>query len=100
MRFIPGPTQLEYAPRACAVTNRSDGDFVDLQVSIDDPFPTRLYLKREIVEDAGKLCGMVPAKEVEALREQLAEMETRYAALGRLEEAAAEYAEAVEAVAA
>lgn len=71
MRFIPGPTQLEYSPRACAVTNREDGDFIDLRVVIDRPEPTHLYLKREIVEEAGRLCGMVPAREVEELRERV-----------------------------
>lgn len=74
MRLIEGPTQLPYPPRACAVTNRVDGDFVDLQVVIDRPEPTRLYLKTDIVEQAGRLCGMVPASEVEALKEQLQAM--------------------------
>lgn len=71
MRLIEGPTQLPYEPRACAVTNRDDGDFVDFNVVIDRFTPTRLYLKREIVEEAGRLCGMVPASEVEELRERV-----------------------------
>lgn len=74
MRFIKGPTQLDYPPRACAVTNRSDGDFIDLQTVIDRPEPTRLYLKREIAEEAGRLCGMVPGSEVEDLKAQMADL--------------------------
>ena len=72
MRLIPGPVQLPYPPRACAVTNRADGDFIDFNVVIDRPEPTRLYMKTEVVEEAARLCGMVPAKEVEGLREQMA----------------------------
>lgn len=71
MRLIEGPTQLPYPPRACAVTNREDGDFIDFNVVIDRPEPTRLYLKTEIVEEAAKLLGMVSAKEVEELRERV-----------------------------
>jgi hypothetical protein len=71
VRLIKGPVQLPYPPRACAVTNREDGDFIDFNVVIDRPEPTRLYLKTEIVEEAGRLCGMVPAKEVEELRERV-----------------------------
>lgn len=71
MRFIENPDQLPFPPRACAVTNRDRGDFVDLQVVIDRPMPTRLYLLKEVVEDAGRLVGMVPAREVEELKERL-----------------------------
>lgn len=69
MRLIDAP--LDYPPRACAVTNRADGKFIDCQVVIDRPEPTRLYLKSEIVEEAGRLLGMVPEKEVTELRERM-----------------------------
>jgi hypothetical protein len=69
MRVVTAP--LDHAPKACAVTNREDGELVDMQVIIDRPLPTWLYLKREIVEDAAKLFGMVPAKEVDVLREDM-----------------------------
>lgn len=71
MRLIKGPIQLPHPPRACAVTNREDGDFIDFHTVIDRPEPTCLYLKREIVEEAARLCGMVPKAEVDELREQL-----------------------------
>lgn len=71
MRLIKGPVQLPYPPRACAVTNREDGDFIDFNVVIDRPEPTRLYLKTEIVEEAGQLLGMVPASEVAEIRERV-----------------------------
>jgi len=71
MRLIEGPTQLPYPPRACVVTNRIDGDFIDFQKSVDALQPTHLYVRRQVVEDAGRLCGMVPQSEVEAVREQL-----------------------------
>src|ERR1043165_8373765 len=67
MRLVKAP--LDHPPRACAVTNREDGELIDMQVIIDRPLPTWLYLKREIVEDAARLCGMVPEREVEELRE-------------------------------
>jgi len=76
MRLIEGKTQLPFPPRSCLVTGREDGPFIDFQVVIDRPEPTRLYLKTEIVEEAGKLVGMVPKKRVEELEDQLAEMRT------------------------
>lgn len=72
MRLIKDANQLEYAPRACSVTNRIDGDFVDFQKIIDGlRGPHRLYLKREIVEEAAELCNMVPRREMEAEIERL-----------------------------
>jgi hypothetical protein len=72
MRLIKGPVQLPYPPKACAVTNRETGDFIDFNVVIDRPGPFRLYLRTQVIEDAGRLCGMVPASEVAELREQMA----------------------------
>ena len=71
MRLIEGPTQLPYPPRACVVTNRIDGDFIDFQKSVDALQPTHLYVRRQVVEDAGRLCGMVPQSDVEEVRELL-----------------------------
>lgn len=60
----------ERPPRTCAVTNREVGPFVDFQTQIDPPttLPVNLYLHAAIVEEAARLLGMVPAKEVETLR--------------------------------
>ncbi len=73
----------EHPPRKCAVTGRADGPFIDFQKIIGGPQPTALYLHTLIVEEAAKKLGMVPAKEVDALREQFAELE---ATLTRVEE--------------
>lgn len=79
MRLIKGPVpNLPYPPKACAVTNRIDGDVIDMQTVIDRPEPTRLYLRREVVEKAAQLCDMVPRSEVEELREQLQSLTERF----------------------
>ncbi|HEX6456244.1 MAG TPA: hypothetical protein VF009_06960 [Solirubrobacterales bacterium] len=67
----------ENTPRNCAVTGRDDGPFIDFQKVIDSPLPTHLYLHVLIVEEAAKRLGMVPAKDVEKLRADLAEMSGR-----------------------
>jgi hypothetical protein len=77
MRLIEGPTQLPYPPKACVVTNRIDGDFIDFHKSIDSFNPTHLYVRRQVIEDAGRLCGMVPAAEVEELREGMKALSER-----------------------
>jgi hypothetical protein len=79
MRLIKGQDQLPFPPRACAVTNRDRGDFIDLQVVIDRPEPTRLYLLTEVVEEAAGLLGMVPAKKVEELEADLKAMSKKLA---------------------
>ncbi len=100
MRLIKGPVDLPYPPRACAVSNRIDGDFIDFQVFIDRPEPTRLYLKREVVEDAALMCGMVDGAQVEELRRQVVAMGDQIEQLQdyiRASEEAAQLKEAVSA---
>lgn len=71
MRLIKD-AQLPYPPRACTVTNRIDGDFIDFQKHIEGVRgPHHLYMKREIVEEAAELCGMVNGEQVATLRAQL-----------------------------
>lgn len=77
---------LPYPPRACAVSGRAEGEFIDFNVVIDRPEPTRLYISREIIEEvAREHCDMVAGtnlrqkeewleharKELEELRETL-----------------------------
>ncbi|HZN10477.1 MAG TPA: hypothetical protein VFC61_02300 [Blastocatellia bacterium] len=69
MRLVESP--LDHPPRACAVTNREDGELIDFQVVIDRPLPSWLYLNRLVVEEAGELIGMVPAKKVKKLEERM-----------------------------
>ena len=90
MRLIEGPTQLPYPPRACVITNRIDGDFIDFQKSVDEMRPTHLYVRRQVVEDAGRLCGMVPQSEVEEVRELLMTVSER---LDEVQEQMKTYAE-------
>lgn len=72
MRLIKGPAILPYPPKACVVTNRNDGDFIDFQTVIDTPGPTRLTMRATVVEEAAELLGMVPGRRVKELEDQLA----------------------------
>jgi hypothetical protein len=88
MRLAKAP--FPHPNSTCAVTNREDGEMVDFQKIIDSVQPKPLILKREIVEEAGRLVGMVPAGEVEELRRSFAAVSGR---LGEIEENLHTYAE-------
>lgn len=65
-----GNYPLPYPPRACAVSGRAEGEFVDFNVVIDRPEPTRLYVAREIIEEiAREQFGMVTAGKAKQLEE-------------------------------
>lgn len=64
-------------PKKCLVTGRSDGDLVDFGVDLGGP-PQRLYLRRQTVERAGLLLGMVPQHSHDELKAQIAEFEKRF----------------------
>lgn len=64
-------------PKKCLVTGRSDGDVVDFGVDLGGP-PQRLYLRRQVVEQAGLLLGMVPKHTHDQLNEQVKELEARF----------------------
>lgn len=86
MRLING--DLPYAPRACSVSNRIDGEFVDFNKVIDGlRGPHRLYLKREVVEEAAELCGMIHAREVDKLKGDLAALDAKIEQLAAFVEA-------------
>lgn len=63
----------ERPPSQCAVSGRADGPFVDFQTQIEPPtqVPTNLFLHAGVVEEAAKLLGMVPGKQLEELRGEL-----------------------------
>lgn len=61
---------LHRPPYACAMTGRDDGTLLDTGIEIAGVDP-HLYLRQGIVEEMGKLIGMVPASEVEKLSVQL-----------------------------
>jgi hypothetical protein len=57
-------------PHACAVSGRDDGELIDFGVDLEGVDP-HLYLRIGVVEEAGRLVGMVPKAEVEKLSERL-----------------------------
>ena len=66
---------LRFYPHTCVVTGREDGEMIDFEAERDYVASPHIYIKREVVEEAAtKLCGMVPASEVEELRAQLQEL--------------------------
>lgn len=85
-------------PRQCAVSARDDGPFVDFQVQIDPPThtPTNLFIHALIVEEAGKLVGMVPAREVEEIRAELREVTDEMDAIRDVLTAAGDLEEAMQ----
>ena len=60
-------------PHACAVSGRDDGELIDFAVDFDGVDP-HLYLRVGVVEEAGRLIGMVPKAEVEKLSERLSDL--------------------------
>ena len=60
-------------PHACAVSGRDDGELIDFGVDFDGVDP-HLYLRVGVVEEAGRLIGMVPKAEVEKLSERLSDL--------------------------
>lgn len=67
-------------PHTCIVTGRRDGEVVDFMRDFVGTDP-HVYIRRELVEVAGEVCGMVRQAEVDELR---AELEEANAEAGRL----------------
>lgn len=67
-------------PHTCIVTGRRDGEVVDFMHDYVGTDP-HVYVRRELVEVAGEVCGMVRQAEVDELR---AELEEANAEAGRL----------------
>lgn len=70
-------TKPNLPPKKCLVTGRSDGDLVDFGVDLGGP-PQRLYLRRQVVEKAGLLLGMVPKHTHDELNEQITELQAKF----------------------
>lgn len=65
-----GNYPLPFSPKSCVVSGRDSGEFVDFQIVIDRPAPTRLYISRDIVEEVARdLFGMVSAGKAKQLEE-------------------------------
>jgi hypothetical protein len=71
MELVEKP--LPFAPHACLVTLRDDGEVVDFGVDHTGVDP-HIYLKREIVEEAAELLGLVPSARVARLEQRCAEL--------------------------
>lgn len=62
-------------PYACAATGRDDGELVDLQIEVAGD--SHIYLRKSVIEEAGKLIGLAPAAEVERVAEMAAGLTER-----------------------
>lgn len=79
-KLVKLPAHNSKPPHKCVVTGRRDGELVDFGKDFVGVDP-HIYVDRDKVEEAAKLCGMVPEPEVEAIR---AELEEANAEAGRL----------------
>lgn len=69
-KIITLPAHNSKPPHTCVVSGRRDGEVVDFQVDYTGTDP-HIYIRRERVEVAGEVCGMVRQVEVDALRTEL-----------------------------
>jgi len=58
-------------PQRCAASNRTDGPFVDFAALVPAGRDSRLYLRTKVIEQAGKIVGMVPKAEHDELKAQI-----------------------------
>lgn len=79
-KIISLPAPSSRAPHTCIVTHRRDGEVIDFGVEAQGHEP-HVYLRRELVESAAELCGMVRQDVVDDLK---AELEEANAEAGRL----------------
>lgn len=61
-------------PQRCAASNRTDGPFVDFAALVPAGRDNRLYIRTKVIEQAGKIVGMVPKEEHDELKAQVEEM--------------------------
>lgn len=71
-RLITLPQPSSRAPHTCVVSGRRDGEVVDFLKDFLGTDP-HIYIRRQLVEEAGALCGMEKRAVVDELREELAE---------------------------
>lgn len=79
-KLVTLPAHNSKPPHTCVVTGRRDGEVVDFGKDFEGTDP-HIYVRREKVEVAGELCGMVRQAEVDELK---AELEEANAEAGRL----------------
>lgn len=69
-KLVTLPAHNSKPPHTCIVSGRRDGEVVDFQKDFTGTDP-HIYIRRERVEVAGEVCGMVRQVEVDALRTEL-----------------------------
>lgn len=74
LKLVTLPAHNSKPPHTCIVSARRDGEVVDFGKDYVGTDP-HVYIRRERIEEAGELCGMVRQAEVDELREQLIESE-------------------------
>lgn len=80
IRIIEKP--LAFLPKKCCVSGRGDGEIVDFGAECQGIDP-HIYIKREIVEKAGKVCDMLTEAEAYILQEERASLIAENAELRR-----------------
>lgn len=79
-KIVTLPAHNSKPPHTCIVSGRRDGEVVDFGKDYVGTDP-HIYVRRERVEEAGEICGMVRRGEVDELR---AELEEANSEAGRL----------------
>lgn len=70
-KLVTLPAHNSKPPHTCIVSGRRDGEVVDFGKDYVGTDP-HIYIRKERVEEAGEVCGMVRSAKVEELREELA----------------------------
>lgn len=71
-KIVTLPAHNSKPPHTCVVSGRRDGEVVDFGKDFVGRDP-HIYIRRERIEVAGELCGMVRKAEVDELRRELEE---------------------------
>lgn len=71
-RIVTLPAHDSKPPHTCVVTARRDGEVVDFMHDFVGTDP-HIYIRRELVEVAGEVCGMVRQRDVDEIRAELEE---------------------------
>ncbi len=72
-KIVTLPDHRSRPPHTCIVTGRRDGDVVDFGKEYDGIPDPHIYVRREKVEEAGEVCGMVRESRVKELEHELTE---------------------------
>lgn len=72
-KIVTLPDHRSRPPHTCIVTGRRDGPVVDFGKEYDGIPDPHIYIRREKIEEAGEVCGMVRQSVVDELREELEE---------------------------